>query len=103
MLRVDPTSKKVLVPKRLQQRLVRSYHDLLLHPGAATMAHTKSSRCKNTGRSPSTKAVTWRRCTSVVCGLARASVEETVSSRSDVLLSETSSTAACLTFTRLQV
>ncbi|KAE8892938.1 hypothetical protein PF003_g23042 [Phytophthora fragariae] len=40
MLRVDPMSKKVLVPKRLQQRLVQSYHDLLLHPGAATMAHT---------------------------------------------------------------
>ncbi|GMF52670.1 unnamed protein product [Phytophthora fragariaefolia] len=40
MLRVEPTSKKVLVPKRLQQRLVQSYHDLLLHPGAATMVHT---------------------------------------------------------------
>lgn len=37
---VHPKSKKILVPTRLRLRLVQNYHDLLLHPGAATMVNT---------------------------------------------------------------
>lgn len=40
VVKVHPITKKVLVPTQLQQQLVQTYHDLLIHPGAATMKNT---------------------------------------------------------------
>lgn len=39
---VDPQSQKVLVPKSIQGKLLATYHEWLIHPGASTMKSTIS-------------------------------------------------------------
>ncbi|KAE9043198.1 hypothetical protein PR002_g3477 [Phytophthora rubi] len=47
-LKVDPTSKKIVVPKTTQRGVVEAYHAELMHAGASTntMAHSKHPTVK---------------------------------------------------------